>query len=111
MRSKPASPAWTNAQASDEDTFGARRFVGLEGHARHFTTTNKTTKESKLSMKILDIPQSGKRGLNVSMKSPFGQVSRIAGSPANPRTPLQIEVDTTLSRMTALWRAVAVVQG
>jgi hypothetical protein len=27
--------------------FGARRFVGLEGHARHFTTTNKTTKESK----------------------------------------------------------------
>jgi hypothetical protein len=28
-------------------TFGARRFVGLEGHARHFTTTNKSTKESK----------------------------------------------------------------
>src|ERR1039458_6392587 len=77
---QPSPPLWEER----EITFGARRFVGREGHARHCTTTNKSTKESKLSMKILDIPQSGKRGLNVSMKSPFGQVSRIAGSPANP---------------------------
>jgi hypothetical protein len=27
--------------------FGARNLVGVAGHARHFTTTNKTTKESK----------------------------------------------------------------
>src|ERR1035441_3857956 len=92
------------------NTFGARNLVGFAGHARHFTTTNKSTKESKLSMKILDIPQSGKRGLNVSMKSPFGQVSRIGGSPANPRTPSQMEVRTTLSRVAARWRALAEVQ-
>src|ERR1035438_19129 len=110
MRSKPASPAWTNAQASDEDTFGARRFVGLEGHARHFTTTNKSTKESKLSMKILDIPQSGRRGLNVSLKSAFGLVSRTVAIPANPRTPSQMEVRNPLTRVSARWRALEEVQ-
>ena len=61
-------------------------------------------------MKILDIPQSGKRGLNVSMKSPFGQVSRIGGSPTNPRTSSQMEVRDTLSRVAARWRALAEVQ-
>jgi hypothetical protein len=30
-----------------EATFGARNFTGLASDARHFTTTNKTTKESK----------------------------------------------------------------
>ena len=29
------------------NTFGARRFVGPEGHAHHSTTNNKTTIESK----------------------------------------------------------------
>ena len=47
-------------------------------------------------MKILDIPQSGKRGLNVSMDSPFGQVSRTVAIPANPRTPAQMGVRNIL---------------
>ena len=55
-------------------------------------------------MKIRDIPQSGKRGLNVSMKSPFGLISRIAGIPANPRTPAQMSVRAILSRVAASWR-------
>ena len=38
-------------------------------------------------MKILDIPQSGKRGLNVSQDGAFGQISRTLAIPANPRTP------------------------
>ena len=38
-------------------------------------------------MKILDIPQSGKRGLNVSQAGQFGQISRTLAIPANPRTP------------------------
>jgi len=42
-------------------------------------------------MKILDIQQSGKRGLTVSMASPFGQVSRTLAIPANPRTASQQE--------------------
>jgi hypothetical protein len=55
-------------------------------------------------MKILDIPQSGKRGLTVSMKSAFGLVSRIAAIPANPRTPSQMGVRAILSRVSASWR-------
>src|ERR1035441_8319701 len=56
-------------------------------------------------MKILDIPQSGKRGLNVSVPGQFGQVSRALAIPANPRTPAQMEVRNTLKRVSARWRA------
>jgi hypothetical protein len=56
-------------------------------------------------MKILDIPQSGKRGLNVSQAGQFGQVSRTLAIPANPRTPSQMAVRTTLSRVAARWRS------
>ncbi len=38
-------------------------------------------------MKILDIPQSGKKGLNVSMNGRYGQVRRTLVIPTNPRTP------------------------
>ena len=48
-------------------------------------------------MKILDIPQSGKRGLNVSQNGAFGQISRAAGRVANPRTPSQMAVRDTMS--------------
>jgi hypothetical protein len=33
--------------ARPTNTFGARNLAGVAGHARQFTTTNKTTKESK----------------------------------------------------------------
>ncbi len=56
-------------------------------------------------MKILDIPQSGKRGLNVSQDGQFGQISRAAGRVANPRTPAQMTVRDNLSRVAARWRA------
>jgi hypothetical protein len=56
-------------------------------------------------MKILDIPQSGKRGLNVSQKTPFGQMSRALAIPNNPRTPSQMIIRDTLSRVAARWRA------
>jgi hypothetical protein len=45
--------------------FGARNLAGVAGHARRSKKKNKR-KESSKRMKILDIPQSGKRGLNVS---------------------------------------------
>ena len=48
-------------------------------------------------MKILDIPQSGKRGLNVSQDGQFGQISRAAGRVANPRTPSQMTVRDNLA--------------
>jgi hypothetical protein len=55
-------------------------------------------------MKILDIPQSGKRGLNVSQAGQFGQISRPLAIPANPRTGAQMTVLDNLSRMAAKWR-------
>ena len=56
-------------------------------------------------MKILDIPQSGKRGLNVSQGGQWGQISRALVIPANPRTPAQASVRRNLSRVAAGWRA------
>jgi hypothetical protein len=55
-------------------------------------------------MKIYDIPQSGKRGLNVSQNGQFGQISRAACPVANPRTPSQMAVRDNLSRIAAQWR-------
>ena len=55
-------------------------------------------------MKILDIPQSGKRGLNVSQNGQFGQISRTLAIPANPRSPAQMSVRVRLSRVAARWR-------
>ncbi len=56
-------------------------------------------------MKILDIPQSGKRGLNVSQAGQFGQISRALAIPANPRTPSQMNVRGILTNVSARWRA------
>ena len=55
-------------------------------------------------MKILDIPQSGKRGLNVSQKGQFGQISRTLAIPSNPRTTAQMTIRDNLSRVAAKWR-------
>ena len=43
-------------------------------------------------MKILDIPQSGKRGLYVSQGGRYGQISRMLVIPGNPRTAFQMDV-------------------
>jgi hypothetical protein len=55
-------------------------------------------------MKILDIPQSGKRGLNVSQAGQFGQISRTLAIPANPRTLAQMSVRDNLSRVAGAHR-------
>ena len=56
-------------------------------------------------MKILDIPQSGKRGLNVSQAGQFGQISRALAIPSNPRSPAQMGIRATLTKVSARWRA------
>ena len=56
-------------------------------------------------MKILDIQQSGKRGLNVSQNGAWGQISRALVIPSNPRTPAQMSVRAILSQVSARWRA------
>jgi hypothetical protein len=55
-------------------------------------------------MKILDIPQSGKRGVNVSLKTNFGQSSRALIIPDNPRTSAQMTIRDILTRVSGAWR-------
>ena len=56
-------------------------------------------------MKILDIPQSGKRGLYVSQAGQFGQISRALAIPSNPRSKAQMTVRDILTKVSARWRA------
>ena len=56
-------------------------------------------------MKILDIPQSGKRGLNVSQNGRYGQISRALSIPSNPRTDAQMNIRETFAEVTKAWRA------
>ena len=56
-------------------------------------------------MKILDIPQSGKRGLNVSQAGQFGQISRALAIPSNPRSSSQMTTRGILTKVSARWRA------
>ena len=62
-------------------------------------------------MKILDIPQSGKRGLTVSMNGRYGQVSRTLVIPSNPRTPAQLNVRQLMSTQAAAWRTLTQAAG
>ena len=61
-------------------------------------------------MKILDIPQSGKRGLNVSQNGRYGQISRALSIPSNPRTDAQLNIRETFAEVTKAWRALTDVQ-
>jgi hypothetical protein len=55
-------------------------------------------------MKIIDIPQSGKRGLYVTQNGRFGPISRAWVVPANPQTPAQMNIRAILTRVAARWR-------
>ncbi len=55
-------------------------------------------------MKILDIPQVGKKGLDVSQQGRFGQIRRTIAIVSNPRTPAQQAVRGIFAKVTALWR-------
>jgi hypothetical protein len=61
-------------------------------------------------MKILDIPQSGKRGLTVSMPGRYGQVSRALVVPTNPRTTKQRGVRAVFASVAENWRAISEAQ-
>ena len=54
-------------------------------------------------MKILDIPQSGKRGLNVSQNSRNGQISRALVIPTNPRTDAQLRIRASCASVASKW--------
>ena len=58
-------------------------------------------------MKILDIPQSGKRGVNVSQQGHNGQISRALAIPSNPRTRAQLLVRNHMASVAANWRTLS----
>jgi hypothetical protein len=55
-------------------------------------------------MKILDVPQSGKKGLDVSTNGRYGQVRRTLVIPTNPHTASQMTVRANLSAVAKCWR-------
>jgi hypothetical protein len=61
-------------------------------------------------MKILDIPQSGKRGLNVSQKGRNGQISRTLAIPTNPQTDAQLRIRSFLRSVASQWRGLTQAQ-
>jgi len=61
-------------------------------------------------MKILDIPQSGKRGLTVSQGGRYGQISRMLVIPANPQSQSQTAVRAILSANSRAWDALTEAQ-
>ena len=55
-------------------------------------------------MKILDIPQSGKRGITVSQGGRYGQISRSLAIPTNPRTSYQMATRSIFASVNSAWR-------
>ena len=54
-------------------------------------------------MKILDIPQSGKRGVIVAFQSPFGLCHRQFVVPANPQTQARQRMRGSFGRLSSAW--------
>ncbi len=61
-------------------------------------------------MKILDIPQSGKRGLYVSQQSRNGLVSRALVIPTQPETDAQLRIRSFLRSVASQWRGLTQAQ-
>ena len=59
---------------------------------------------TRLVMKVLDIPRSGKRGNRVWQSNRYGQYSYPAFIPFNPRTPAQVAVRETFGAVSDRWR-------
>jgi len=55
-------------------------------------------------MKIIDVPQTGKKGITVAMPSRYGQVVRQLAIPSNPRSEDQMAVRARLSKFAKSWR-------
>jgi hypothetical protein len=61
-------------------------------------------------MKILDIPQSGKSGTFVSVRTRYGQVRRRYAIPTDRRTPAQLRIRSAFGRVVSKWRGLTEVQ-
>jgi hypothetical protein len=59
---------------------------------------------SVTNMKILDVPQSGKWGNSVSVRTRYGQSRRPLVIPKDPKTPAQLRSRSTLGQIAPCWR-------
>src|ERR1035437_10956271 len=57
------------------------------------------------NMKKLDVPQSGKIGPAVSVKTRYGVIQRQYVIPNDPKTPAQMRSRANMGRFSAYWRA------
>jgi hypothetical protein len=55
-------------------------------------------------MRILDIPQSGKQGTFVSVRTRYGQVRRRYAIPTDRRSPAQLRIRSSFGRVVSRWR-------
>ena len=56
------------------------------------------------NMKILDIPQSGKCGTTVSVRTRYGLVRRRYAIPTDRRSPAQLRIRSAFGRVVSRWR-------
>jgi hypothetical protein len=56
------------------------------------------------TMKILDIPQSGRCGATVSVRTRYGLVRRRYAIPTDRRTPAQLRIRSAFGRVVSKWR-------
>jgi hypothetical protein len=55
-------------------------------------------------MRILDIPQTGKLGTTVSVRTRYGQIRRCYNVPGKAPSPAQLQIRGTFGRVRFLWR-------
>ena len=70
--------------------------ANVDGPGEHATSVT--------NMKILDIPQSGKWGNSVSVRTRYGQSRRPLVIPKDPKTPAQLRSRATLGHVAPRWR-------
>ena len=56
--------------------------------------------------KKLDVPQTGKIGTTVNVKTRYGQIQRQYVTPKDPKTPAQMTIRSNLARVSSRWRAI-----
>jgi hypothetical protein len=56
--------------------------------------------------KKLDVPQTGKIGTTVNVKTRYGQIQRQYVIPKDPKTSAQLTIRSNLARVSARWRAI-----
>jgi hypothetical protein len=59
------------------------------------------------NMKILDIPQSGRQGTFVSVRSRYGQVRRRYVVPMDPQSAAQVRIRSAFGRVVVRWRGLS----